>query len=82
MVLVLFFGKIAEIIGKSAIEFELSIEVSTLLQLRDKIFAEVFAQNILSENEINISHNLKLTKDEEILKNGDEIAFFYAFSQK
>ncbi|MFT3995939.1 MAG: MoaD/ThiS family protein [Asticcacaulis sp.] len=80
----LFFGKVAD---KAGVRQRLYAFPDTgpdtglsLFDLRDTVLAEAFAEGRLSRDEVRMSVNQVLSLEDCPLTEGDEVAFFSAFS--
>lgn len=73
---ILFFGPLAHGLGKRA----MSLEAASLFQIRDDILFETFKNCGFEPQKLQMSVNQVLVREDIALNNGDEIAFFTAFS--
>lgn len=78
MINVLFFGKVADVLGTRA----RSIDAvgAYLFTVRDQLFAEVLRDGRLSAADIRMSVNRQVVTADVALSDGDEVAFFSVFS--
>jgi len=75
---VLFFGRMADVIGARQMRIE-GVDAS-LLALRDQVFASALADRRLQPGDIRMSVNRAVATADVPLKAGDEVAFFSVFS--
>ncbi len=79
MIDVLFFGRMADIVGSRRIQAD-DTGNKTLWAVRDHIFAGAFASGQVRTTDIHMSLNRRVVSDDLALSDGDEIAFFSIFS--
>ncbi|MDC7682523.1 MoaD/ThiS family protein [Asticcacaulis sp. BYS171W] len=77
---ILFFGKVADKAGIRQLKMELSDTGGSLLALRDKALGTVFAAGGLDATQVQMSVNQVRVTGDMPLSDGDEVAFFSAFS--
>lgn len=73
---VLLFGRMADVVGQRS----LPCRADRLLALRDQVFAEAFTAGQVTPDAIRMSVNQVQVAGDQILKEGDEVAFFSVFS--
>ncbi len=78
MIDVLFFGKMADIVGSRRLAADAAGEY--LFTLRDRLFADALAAGRLTVADIRMSLNQKVVIADSLLGPGDEVAFFSVFS--
>ena len=79
MIEVLFFGRMAEVTGNRRIDADDTGDMR-LHALRDRVLAEALASGQVRTADIRMSVNRRVTADDEMLRDGDEVAFFSVFS--
>ncbi len=75
---VLFFGKMADIVGRRAEAMDVGGEY--LFTVRDRVFADALAAGRVTPADIRMSVNRQVVTADLALKAGDEVAFFSVFS--
>ena len=80
MIDVLFFGRMADIIRQRSIRQNLTSNCQTLYGLRDSLFETPLALGQVQSDAIHMSLNQVTTREDVVLSEGDEIAFFSVFS--
>ncbi len=78
MINVLFFGKMADILGRRALQVEAGD--AYLFTVRDRVFEEALDTGRLRVADIRVSVNRQVVTDDMPLHDGDEVAFFSVFS--
>lgn len=79
MIEVLFFGKMADVVGRRSMTMVVP-DGETLHLLRDRIFAEALAAGQTTARDIRMSVNKAVTAGDPPVNDGDEVAFFSVFS--
>jgi molybdopterin converting factor small subunit len=74
---VLFFGKVADILGARVLEVSSPI---ALMALRGRLLGELFSSGALNDAQVLMSVNQVLVTQDQTLSDEDEVAFFSAFS--
>ena len=74
MIDVLFFGRVADVLGKRRMQIDASKDELNLLGLRARLFAGH------DDSQIRMSVNQVIQSDDQPLRDGDEVAFFSVFS--
>lgn len=77
---ILFFGKVADKAGRRQMQMDLSETGETLYALRAKVLGAVFTEGGLEPAVVQMSVNQIRVTDDRPLSDGDEVAFFSAFS--
>jgi sulfur-carrier protein len=80
MIDILFFGRMADIMGHRRLRQSLASDCNSLWKLRDTLFKEAFALARVQTDAIHMSVNQVTTRSDLVLSEGDEIAFFSVFS--
>ncbi|HVZ29224.1 MAG TPA: MoaD/ThiS family protein [Asticcacaulis sp.] len=80
MIDVLFFGRMADVSETRTLTVALPGEGLNLLGLRDRIFAAALADGRVRAGDIRMSVNRIVANGDQVLKDGDEVAFFSVFS--
>jgi len=75
---VLFFGKMADIVGNRSLRIDAGGEY--LFTLRDRLFADALTAGRVAAADIRLSVNRMVVAGDQLLKDGDEVAFFSVFS--
>jgi len=73
---ILFFGRVADLVGRRALTLPLKLAPQTLFGLRESLFSEMD----YDIKTLRMSVNQVVVLDDQPLKPGDEIAFFSVFS--
>ena len=73
MIDILFFGRVADNLGKRRMEMTLPAEGLSLYDLRQRLFSE-------GDERFRMSVNQVVVMDDRPLNDGDEVAFFSVFS--
>lgn len=76
MIEVLFFGRMADVMQTRSLK--VAADGVTLTGLRDRLFAD--ARDKVRFEAIQMSVNQQVTREDQFLKDGDEVAFFSVFS--
>lgn len=79
-VTVLFFGKVADVMGERQRLFDITDTPARLFDLRQSVLESAFASGALEAQRVLMSVNQTLTPDDRPLHDGDEVAFFPVFS--
>ncbi len=79
MIEILFFGRMADVTGSRRIMADDTGDTS-LFAMRDRVFAAALASGQVRTAEIRMSVNRRVVTTDEILADGDEVAFFSVFS--
>lgn len=79
-VTVLFFGKVADVMGERQRVLDLSDTEVRLFALRESVLGQAFAVDALEAGRVLTSVNQVLMSDDRALSDGDEVAFFPVFS--
>ncbi len=79
-VTVLFFGKVADVMGERQRVFDLSDTSARLFDLRHSVLEPAFASGALEAQRVLMSVNQALTHEDRALQDDDEVAFFPVFS--
>lgn len=79
-VTVLFFGKVADVMGERQCVLDLSDTEVRLFALRESVLALAFTGGALEAGRVLTSVNQVLISDDRALSDGDEVAFFPVFS--
>jgi molybdopterin synthase sulfur carrier subunit len=79
-VTVLFFGKVADVMGERRRVLDLADTSGRLFDLRQSVLEPAFASGGLEAQRVLMSVNQVLTNDDRALQDGDEVAFFPVFS--
>lgn len=74
MIDVLFFGRVADVLGKRRMQIDPSEDELNLLALRARLFEGH------DDSQIRMSVNQVIQSDDQPLRDGDEVAFFSVFS--
>ena len=77
MIRVLFFGQVADLVGRR--ELEMPSESLGLHELRTRLFGEGANGGTMAAKVL-MSLNSEVVRDDQMLKSGDEVAFFSPFS--
>ena len=72
MITVLFFGRMADVAGRRRLDMTWPEDGIGLLALRDRVLA--------GESGVHMSINRQVVRDDQGLRDGDEVAFFPVFS--
>ncbi|MGZ3298512.1 MAG: MoaD/ThiS family protein [Asticcacaulis sp.] len=80
MIVIYFFGRMADTAGCRRMELDPAAEAEDLFALRDRIFAEAFAAGQTTPEAIRMSVNQVVVRETARLRDGDEVAFFSMFS--
>lgn len=75
---VLFFGKMADIVGSRSQRLDVGGEY--LFTVRDRLFADALAAGRLTTADIRMSVNRQVVTGDVALNANDEVAFFSVFS--
>ena len=75
---ILFFGKMADIVGSRSVRADLAH--GYLFTLRDRLFADALATGRVTAADIRMSVNRQMVTADVALKANDEVAFFSVFS--
>ncbi|MFT4076408.1 MAG: MoaD/ThiS family protein [Asticcacaulis sp.] len=73
MIAILFFGRVADLLGKRRMDMALPAGGLTLETLRNQLFAE-------GDPRLRMSVNQVVVTSDQSLADGDEVAFFSVFS--
>ncbi|UDF04285.1 MoaD/ThiS family protein [Asticcacaulis sp. AND118] len=79
-VTVLFFGKVADAMGKRQCVLDVPDTQAGLFTLRDSVLGQAFAAEALDMARVLMSVNQTLETRDRVLVDGDEVAFFPVFS--
>jgi molybdopterin synthase sulfur carrier subunit len=80
MIEVLFFGSVADIVRERKLTIDRAQAGDTLLAVRDHFFDEAIQAGRVSGPAIRMSVNQAITRADQRLRDGDEVAFFSVFS--
>jgi len=80
MIDVLFFGRMVDIMRQRRLRQDLARDCQTLYRLRDSLFEAPLALGQVQSDAIHMSVNQVTTREDLVLSEGDEIAFFSVFS--
>lgn len=80
MIDILFFGRMAGIVRERALRLELTDARKSLFGLREEIFKEFVESGRVTLKLVQMSVNQAVTRTDQPLTDGDEIAFFSVFS--
>lgn len=80
MIDVLFFGRMADVMRERSLKLDLTEPRRSLFSLRDELFAEASGAGRIVTGAIQMSVNQVVTRADQALADGDEIAFFSVFS--
>ena len=75
MIVIYLFGRMADAIGARRLEAD-PATVGSLVELRDRTFAEAVAAGRVTPRDIRMSLNQVVVTDDRVLSEGDEVAFF------
>lgn len=79
-VTVLFFGKVADVMGERQRVHDVSNTQARLFALRESLLGQAFTANRLDVARVQMSVNQVRVTDDRPLSDGDEVAFFPVFS--
>jgi molybdopterin synthase sulfur carrier subunit len=80
MIAVLFFGRMADVIGQRRIEISSAPEGESLVALRDRLLGPAIADGRIAVDAVHMSLNRTVIRADAQLADGDEVAFFSVFS--
>lgn len=80
MIVVLFFGRMADFAGQKRVEIASAPAGDTLFALRDRWLGPAVAEGRIAANAVHMSVNRIVTRDDAPVADGDEVAFFSVFS--
>ena len=80
MIEVLFFGRMADVMRERSLTLDLASAGKTLFALRDDLFKEAAEADQVSVNAIQMSVNQAVTRADQTLSDGDEVAFLPPFA--
>ena len=80
MIVVLFFGRIADLAGQRRFDLAPAPGGDSLYALRDRLLAQPIADGRLEPEAVRMSLNQALSQDDQAVSDGDEVAFFSVFS--
>jgi molybdopterin synthase sulfur carrier subunit len=80
MIDVLFFGRMADIMRTRSLKLDVSEPKRSLFSLRDELFGESAETGRVTLNLVQMSINQAVTREDRVLEDGDEVAFFSVFS--
>jgi molybdopterin synthase sulfur carrier subunit len=80
MIDILFFGRMADLMGERRVSLDLTDARSTLFRLREEIFEDLVDDGQITPGLIRMSVNQVVTHNDQPLSDGDEVAFFSVFS--
>ncbi|OYW83594.1 MAG: hypothetical protein B7Z26_00080 [Asticcacaulis sp. 32-58-5] len=80
MIDILFFGRVAIIMRKRSLKLALKDELKTLFAVRHTLLEEYCAASQVDIKAIQMSVNQVVVRNDVILSDGDEVAFFSVFS--
>lgn len=80
MIVVLFFGRMADLVGQRRIEVMPAADGDSLLALRDRMLGSAIADGRIAVNAVHMSLNRVVTRADAPVAGGDEVAFFSVFS--
>ena len=80
MIDILFFGRMADIMRARSLKRDVSEPKTSLFALRDELFREDSEAGRVKLCLIQMSVNQAVTRDDRVLEDGDEVAFFSVFS--
>ena len=80
MIVVLFFGRMADIAGEKRVEVESPPAGDWLFALRDRWLGAAIADGRVAAGGIHMSLNRIVVRDDALVADGDEVAFFSVFS--
>ncbi|MGN6363610.1 MoaD/ThiS family protein [Asticcacaulis taihuensis] len=80
MIDILFFGRMADLMRERRLSLDLTDARGTLFRLREDIFQELVDSGQVTPGLIRMSVNKVVTRSDQPLSDGDEVAFFSVFS--
>lgn len=80
MIEILFFGRMADIIRARSLTLDVSDPKTSLFALRDELFREGSEAGRVKLDLIQMSVNQAVTRNDHLLEDSDEVAFFSVFS--
>jgi len=80
MIAVLFFGRMADLAGQRRVDLPPSPGGDSLLSLRDRWLGEALARGQIAPAAVHMSLNRVVTRLDQSVADGDEVAFFSVFS--
>ena len=80
MIAVLFFGRMADLAGQRRIDLVPSPGGDSLVSLRDRLLGEAMAGAGIEAPAIHMSLNRVVSRVDQAVADGDEVAFFSVFS--
>jgi len=80
MIVVLFFGRMADLAGQRRIDVVSPPGGESLFALRDRVLGPAIAEGRVAANAVHMSLNRVATRRDVPIEDGDEVAFFSVFS--
>ncbi len=80
MIVVLFFGRMADLVEKRRMDIAPAPEGDSLFALRDRVLGEAVAAGRVRTTDIRMSLNRVAQVADRAVADGDEVAFFSVFS--
>ncbi len=80
MIEVLFFGRMADVMRERRLKLDRSERPKSLFALREDLFRDACESGKIGINAIQMSVNQVVTRTDQVLADGDEVAFFSVFS--
>ncbi len=80
MIAVLFFGRMADLAGRRRVDLPPSPGGDSLLSLRDRLLGEALTGAGIQAQAVHMSLNRAVSRSDQAVADGDEVAFFSVFS--
>jgi len=80
MIAVLFFGRMADLVGQRRVELPSAPQGDSLFALRDRLLGTAIAAGQVEDRAVRMSLNRVVSRDDRAVADGDEVAFFSVFS--
>ena len=80
MIVVLFFGRMADLAGQRRVELPQVPEGQSLFSLRDRLLGAAIEAGHVEARAIRVSLNRVVSPHDHAVADGDEVAFFSVFS--
>ena len=80
MIVVMFFGRVADLAGQRRTEMPPSSAGDSLFSLRDRLLNQALSAGQIAPGDVHMSLNRIVRRSDEPVADGDEVAFFSVFS--